>query len=299
MPASRKTLPDFFLAAQVGILVVLTVAISVVTLLTERDDGSAVNTDVRLYYFESYAYELGASAILLSVVVVVQLFWPLRSAVAFIAGHNSVEHFEFWVTVIHAAWLILNFYLFLHFLNTTLKFVEPQSRARLRKQYSANEIIPRDVGRRLLEVYYANAPAQIFGTKEVEKGPLISFGMGLISDQLAATEISRSFRTPSRLVDVWLLPLGFAVRRWEQRARKHSRPRHRYGETQWAGHLAFLTDFARIHDEKFDLVVREGGVPLKWFEKMLIRVSFKFAAIRAVSERTESVGGFSNQLVSD
>jgi hypothetical protein len=67
---SRVTDADFakdaaglFLAAQVGILVVLTVAISVVTLLTQRDDGSAVNTDVRLYYFESYAYELGTSAI--------------------------------------------------------------------------------------------------------------------------------------------------------------------------------------------------------------------------------------------
>ena len=215
----------FFLAAQVGILVVLTVAISVVTLLTQKDDGSAVNTDVRLYYFESYAYELGASSIILSIVLVIQLFRPLDSLVVFVAGSKSVDNFEVSVKIINAAWLILNFCLFLQFTNTTLGFVEPQSRANLRKQYSANEIIPRDVARRLLSVYYANAPAQIFGVKEIKKGPLISFGIGLMSDQQAVTEVSRSFKAPSQLVDVWLLPLGFALRRWQQRTRKQSNPR--------------------------------------------------------------------------
>ena len=83
-----KDAAGFFLAAQVGILVVLTVAISVVTLLTQKDDGSAVNTDVRLYYVESYSYELATSGILLSIVLVVQLFWPLQPLVAFIAGER-------------------------------------------------------------------------------------------------------------------------------------------------------------------------------------------------------------------
>jgi hypothetical protein len=177
----------FLPTAQVGILAVLTVAIAVVTLLTQKDDGLAVNTDVRLYYVESYSYELATSGILLSIVLVVQLFWPLQPLIASIAGERSVDHFKLWATVIHAAWLILNFCLFLHFIKTTLRFVEPQSRARLRKQYS--EIIPRDVGRRLLEAYYANAAAQILGTDEAKKGPLISFGMGLISGQQSVTEI--------------------------------------------------------------------------------------------------------------
>jgi hypothetical protein len=302
---SRVTNSDFakdaaglFLAAQVGILVVLTVAISVVTLLTQRDDGSAVNTDVRLYYFESYAYELGTSAILLSIVLVAQLFWPLQPLVEFIAGEKSVDHFKFWVTAIHAAWLILNFYLFLHFINTTLRFVEPQSRARLRKQYSANEIIPRDVGRRLLGAYYAHAPAQISGTEEVQKGPLISFGMGLISDHQAVTEISRSFKAPSRLVDVWLLPLGFALRRWQQRTRKQSSPRNRFGKSGWDGHLAVLTDFARVHDGKSELVVREGGAPLTRLERVLIGMSFSFTSVDPREDSLPTPTDFIEQLIS-
>ena len=56
-----KDAAGFFLTAQVGILAVLTVAIAVVTLLTQKDDGSAVNTDVRLYYVELYSYEMATS----------------------------------------------------------------------------------------------------------------------------------------------------------------------------------------------------------------------------------------------
>jgi hypothetical protein len=103
-----KDAAGFFLAAQVGILAVLTVAIAVVTLLTQKDDGSAINTDVRLYYAESFSYQFWTSGILLSIVLVVQLFWPLQPLVAFLAGEKSIDHFKLWTTAIHAAWLILN-----------------------------------------------------------------------------------------------------------------------------------------------------------------------------------------------
>jgi hypothetical protein len=181
---------------------------------------------------------------------------------------------------------------------TTLKFVEPQSRARLRKQYSANEIIPRDVRRRLLGAYYANAPAQIFGIAEVEKGPLVSFGMGRISDQPAVTEITRSFKAPSRLVDVWLLPLGVALQRWQQRTRKQGGPTKRFSATHWEGHLAVLTDFARVHDQKLELLVREGGAPLTRLERMLVQISFRFAAIDPREDSLPTPTDFIQQLIS-
>jgi hypothetical protein len=274
-----KDAAGFFLAAQVGILVVLTVAISVVTLLAQKDDGSAVNTDVRLYYFESYAYELGTSSILLSIVLVIQLFWPLQFLIIFIAGPKSVSNFESSLTIIHAAWLILNLCLFLQFINTTLRFVEPKSRINLRKQYSANEIIPRDVARRLMSYYYTNLPLQIFDTGEVKEGPLMCFGMPLISDQQAEIEIRIAFKAPSRLVDVWLLPIGFALRRWQKRTRKQSKTQNRLGRSAWEDHLAVLTDFVRVHDEKSELVAREGGTPLTWLERVLIGVSFRFTKV--------------------
>jgi len=293
-----KDTAGFLLATQVGILVVLTVAISVVTLLAQKDDGSAVNTDVRLYYFESYAYELGTSSIMLSVVLVVQLFWPIQPVVTVIAGARSVANFMVSATIIHAAWLILNLCLFLRFINTTLRFVEPQSRAGMRKRYSANEIIPRDVTRRLLSSYYGNLPVYIFDTDEAQKGPLISFGMPLMSDQRPAIEISRSFKAPSRLVDVWLLPLGLALRPWQQRTKEQSNPGNRLLQSVWHGHLAFLTDFASVHEEKSELVVRVGGVPLTRLERVLIGASFRFTGVDQREASLPTPTDFIEQLIS-
>jgi hypothetical protein len=69
---------SYLIAAQIGILAIVTVAVGVVTLLSERSDGASINTDIRLYYFESYSYELAVSGVALLVVVTLQLFWPLQ-----------------------------------------------------------------------------------------------------------------------------------------------------------------------------------------------------------------------------
>ena len=196
----------------------------------------------------------------------------------------------------HAIWLVLNFYLFFHFISTTLKFVEPQSRAKLRKQYSANEIIPRDVRRRLIQAYYFNAPAQNFGFDEVKRGPLVTLGMPPMSDQPAVTEILRAFKAPSRLVDVWLLPLIFAIRRWRDRNDKQDGQQSRFGTRD--AHLAVLTDFSRVHYDKVELVVREGGTPLTRFERKLVAVSLRFAAIDPRVDSLPTPTDFLEQLVS-
>lgn len=292
-----KDATGFFLSAQIGILAVLSVAISVVTLLTQKDDGSAVNTDVRLYYLESYSYGLASSGILLCAVLVVQLFWPLQPLVVFIAGSEAVDSVKLSITIVHAAWLVLNLYLFLHFMGTTFRFVEPESRATLRKQYTANEIIPRDVRRRLLAAYYLAIPQQMFGGGDLSKGPLITLGTGLVSDDKGISEISRAFKTPSRLIDIWLLPLGPALRGWQQRTRKQA-PQNQFGEEHWRGHLAVPTDFKIIQEEKFDFLLREGGAPLTRLERALIGVSFRFARADQREDSLPTPTEFIEQLVS-
>lgn len=64
-----KDVTSYFIAAQVGILAVVSVAVAVVTLLSQNDNSSAVKTDVRLYYVSSYAYELVTSSVALLVVL--------------------------------------------------------------------------------------------------------------------------------------------------------------------------------------------------------------------------------------
>ena len=293
-----KEAAGIFLTAQIGILAVLTVAISVVTLLTQKDDGSAVNTDVRLYYEESYSYELAASSILLSVVLVLQLFWPFQRALVWMAGESAINHFKLCVTTVHALWLVLNLYLFLHFINTTLMFVEPPSRAILRKRYSANVIIPRDVGRRLMGIYYLVAPERILAGYDPLKGPRISFGAGPLYRERAVVEIARSFRTPSKLYDVWLRPLSYVLDSWQRRTKAAHDQRNAAEHRQREGDLAFMADLNDECDEKFELLLRDGGVPMTRFEKFLIGLSFRFTRTDPSDDRLPSLTDFIEQLVS-
>nr|WP_299506541.1 hypothetical protein [uncultured Rhizobium sp.] len=292
-----KDAAGFFLSAQVGLLAIITVAISVVTLLTQKNDGSAINTDVRLYYVESHAYALTVSGIFLSIAIIVNLFSPVQYIFPFLHDDKYLAYFKFWVTAIHALWLIANCALFFHFLNTTLQFVEPKSRARLRKQYIANEIVPSDIRRRLLKAYYINLSRNILGENHGDDGPMISFGMGSISERESEVEISRFFKANSTLYDVWLLPLGFALRRWHRRCvdRVRSQPTSR--NTRWHGHLAVLASFTQSHEGTSDVVVREGGVPLTRMERILIGVGLRFARVDPYQESLPTPTNFIEQLV--
>ena len=71
-----KDIASYLIAAQVGILGIVSVAIGIVTLISQRDDRSSTNTDVRLYYVESLAYEVVLSGAALLIVLCVQLLWP-------------------------------------------------------------------------------------------------------------------------------------------------------------------------------------------------------------------------------
>ena len=295
--AFTKDFAGFLLTAQVALLTVLTVAIAVVTLLKSNDDGTSINPEIRMYYAESYSFELAASSILLSGAIVVQLFWPIEPLFPFIAdGVSSV--FRVCVTAFHAGWLVLNLYLLLHFINTSLEFVDPLSLARLRKTYSANEIIPGDVKRRLLFNYFANAPILFLGADAAKAGPHVTFGMGRPVADDPVSEISLKFSRQTRLVDVWLLPLSWAIRRWHLRVRAAHPPQDQFGERHWPGGLAVMTDFRTMHDDQFDLVLRTGDVPLDRLERWLIKLSFRFAKVDRREENLPRPTDFIEGLIS-
>ena len=169
-----KDVGSYLIAAQVGLLAIVSVAVGVVTLLSQRDDGSSINTDIRLYYVESYSRELAVSAIALLIVLTLQLFWPLQHALH-VAGLGGRDYsFKLALMALHALWFCLNLVLFLQFITTTFRFVEPSARETLRERYSANEVIPRDARQRLMRALYYNAPQQMFGEEALSEGPNIS-----------------------------------------------------------------------------------------------------------------------------
>ena len=156
-----KDVASYLIAAQVGILGIVSVAIGIVTLITQRDDRSSTNTDVRLYYVESLAYEVVLSGAALLIILCVQLLWPAQfiAHLAHLGGRDLV--FKVVLTALHLVWLLLNLAVFAQFLLTTLHFVEPSARERLRERYTANVIVPSDLWQRLLRLFYATAPKEL------------------------------------------------------------------------------------------------------------------------------------------
>jgi hypothetical protein len=138
-----KDIGGYFIAAQVGILAILSVAIGIVTVISQR------STEVRLYYVESLAYELVPSGVALLIVLSLQLFWPLQYLSHALGFGGRGLLFKLILTGFHLVWLIVNLAIFTQFVITTLRFVEPRARERLRESYTANIIVPRELARRL------------------------------------------------------------------------------------------------------------------------------------------------------
>src|SRR5262249_32254360 len=149
-----KDLGSYLIAGQIGILAIVSVAVAVVTLLSERNEGAAVNTDIRLYYVESYSYELVISSVSLLLVLMVHLFWPLHHIIPSLGLGGPNDWSKLALSALHTLWFCINLLLFLQFITTTLRFVEPNTRKDLRERYSANEVIPRDAKTRLLRTLY-------------------------------------------------------------------------------------------------------------------------------------------------
>ena len=269
---------SYFITAQVGMLGIVSVAVGIVSFLSQGGDGSSARTDVRLYYVEAMAYEVVTSGIALLIVLSVQLFWPLQYGLHLLGWGGGDQVFKVALAIVHALWLAANLLLFFQFITTTLRFVEPRARERLRERYSANVVIPRDLTRRLLGVLYLQAPGSLVGQEEKEQAPRITFGFGLLD--AATTEIRTDFRRPSQLADVWLAPVGLALRSWRRRCDANLQPRKPYaGPPTWQTQLAIKVSFDSDLDGVRDWVVREGGVPLSAWEKLLIRIGFRFSRV--------------------
>jgi hypothetical protein len=111
-----KDVASYLIAGQIGILAIVSVAVGVVTLLSDRDDGSSINTDIRLYYVESYSYELATSGVALLLVLTLQLFWPFHHLLhsLLIGTHGNWSKLA--MSIVHAVWFCINLLLFLQFI---------------------------------------------------------------------------------------------------------------------------------------------------------------------------------------
>jgi hypothetical protein len=291
-----KDIASYLITAQVGILGMVSVAVGIVTLITQRDDRSSTNTDVRLYYRESLAYEVVVSGAALLIILCGQLLWPVQflAHLAYLGGADLV--FKVALTAFHLAWLLLNLMVFAHFVLTTLHFVERSARERLRERYTANVIVPSDLSQRLLRLFYANAPKELVTAVDKEAGLLLTFGHRLLTE--GNSELRTKFAAPSVLHDVWLRPLGFVLRRWWHRSertlpqllRRQSALRE---DDVW---LSLEPSFDGRYDGEVMWCRRRGGVAFHRWERWIIRHCYRFRADKYGRDRLPTPSDFLEEL---
>ena len=292
-----KDVGSYLIAAQIGVLAIVSVAVGVVTLLSDRSDGSSVNTDIRLYYVESYSYELAVSGVALLVILTLQLFWPLQHLLH-VAGFGGKDYtFKLSLGAFHETWFTFNLALFLQFITTTLRFVEPSTRETLRERYCANEVIPRDATMRVMRALYYTAPAQMFDKRALEDGPNFAFGHRMALGDAPIVEIETVFPEPRRLADVWFGPLEWVLRRWQSRVRSLPRGQGGYGRPVWVGPIAIAATFDNVVQGRSELVLRRDGPALSRFEKWLVRRCLRFEPARTREQDMPTPENFLEQLI--
>ncbi len=291
-----KDIASYLITAQVGILGIVSVAIGIVTLISQRDDRSSTNTDIRLYYMESLAYEVVVSGAALLIVLCAQLVWPVQflAHLGNLGGTDLV--FKVVLTAFHLAWLLLNLAVFAQFVLTTLHFVEPSARERLRERYTANVIVPNDLWQRLLRLFYANAPKELVPVAEEDSGLLITFGHRILTE--GNVELRTIFATPSALYDVWLRPLGFVLRRWWRRS-EGTLPQPRRRQSALRGHDVWLSvepSFDGIFEGEVAWCRRQGGAAFHSWERWVIRKCYRFRANKYGQDTLPTPSDFLEEL---
>jgi len=289
-----KDVASYLITAQIGVLAIVSVAVGVVTLLSERDDGASINTDIRLYYVESYSRELAVSGVALLLVLTVQMFWPAQHILHALSYRQVGTWSELTLSIAHSMWFCVNLLLFFQFISTTLHFVEPSSRESLRERYSANEVIPNDAAARLTNVLYANLCQTIFGNVDPEKGPIVFFGHNFLEN--TTPEIYVDFGSQARLVDVYVRPLKWALSRWQRRVRAQPAQRRRFGAPLWNDSIAVAPNFEGELTGRTPLLWRTGAVGLSPIEQWVIRRSLRFSRT-SLSREGLTPDNFLEQLV--
>lgn len=269
--AHRETLvrdvASYMIGAQVGVLGLLSIAVSLVTLIGQRQNA---NAEVRAYYHESLAAQVTASSLALLISLCVQMVWPLDLLAHQLGFSRATMSGAIILSGVHVVWLSINLIGLAHFVAVSLTFGQTDARKVFRERYTANQLVRPHLAKVLLKNGFIGAP-QLMGLEDDRSVP-IYFGQSFAS--LAPTELRVAFRRASVLHDVWLAPLSWVLRRWRTRA-KAALPAESSSLHQDA-FLAFAIPIGVVIQPGSALCHMKGSVRFTPLEALIVRHSFRF-----------------------
>lgn len=268
-----RSLLSYMLGAQATMVgLIFPLALGMVTLIVQRDEGAATNADVTLYYDQSLAYAVGTSGLTLAIALVLALFMP-ELLVLNAAGRSDVGwSISLAALIVLGCWLLANLLVTWQFLITSLSFIRPNYRAAARRRFVATRVIPPHLTARLTEYRYLQIGERLFpGAAEPMPFVMVGAAEGFDGDRA----VFRTLGRPRELVDIRLVPLRLAVHLWAWRCR-------RAGEGPGSDKYDWMLGLAGPLDRHLrgDVLLcrRKGGIPFCAIERLLVRHAFVFRA---------------------
>ncbi|MEC5407095.1 hypothetical protein VOM14_16235 [Paraburkholderia sp. MPAMCS5] len=235
----------------------------------------AADCFMHLYMLNSGALAAGLSSLMLVVVMACQyVVMPYFGACVLLKWG-----------ILDAVWFVLNAVLTTHFLYRTVEYLRPDVQSAIVTKYVTSVALPREIRR--LYSYQVLAQAHSKGwvrassylDNKKEDGPkvlLARFGFGKGTEQGTIT-----LHAPSRLVDVRLWPLCFAIDGWERAARKWTRPTDgpRRSRVQWPFLTVPLMPGTEYR-ESLDVAQVEDGPSLSRSQRFMLRWAYVFRSVK-------------------
>lgn len=268
-----REVPGFLIGAQVSLVGVISLALALVTLIAQRDDAS---TDVQVYYHESLFFEITASCLALVAILCIQLLWPLQFALHLISVSSVATLFKLGLLVFHLGWFLLNLAAVAHFVSVTFRFVQRRAREKLRESYTANVVVPDEMTRRLREALYHMAGTEAVLVDDDTINP-VAFGLEMGHYE---AELRSNFERPTRVRDLHVRLAHWAITHWRNRCAKKEGAIYGVGANDSGPKLWFVPRVDLPLQGDVAWCRREGGLPLDWRERLVLRLAFRFEEVR-------------------
>jgi hypothetical protein len=272
-----RAIGSFLITAQVGLLGVLSISVSLVTLIAQRQSATAA---VRAYYLETQAGPLASSSLALLLVLCFQTLWPLEVFAHRLAGDQLTG--EIFLTGVHLSWLSLNILAFVHFITVSLSFGQSERRRGFLRRYLANTVLPESLLQTLLANRLDRLSVQLAPRADMTV-PEVEIAVRRVQAELLAVETG--FRRPHEFWDLQLDLLAWVIRSWRRRA--STRPlQTQFGLTSSDSTLLLRLGFDDSLVGRTAWAFTEGA-PLSRIEKIALRLAVRFRPRLARQEDVE------------
>ena len=271
-----------FLAVQATLIgVIFPIAIALVSLLLQQRGQTFSSSRVDIYYRESRAFEIGASSIMLIIVLVAQQYWPVS---ALYGTFFSTPHtiFAQIALVILGFWLALNALAIWQFMKVSFRFISPGGQKDILRRFVAQESVPLDLEDQLTRSYLANPELfRLLGRNDdpsdvLNKSPSVFFGD--LGSDIGVVELEKPQNGTYELHDVKFSLIKWVVSRWLNRTMKTWNASKQQNGLR-APALVFPHKIGRKSFGSVCLCRRAGGSDLTSLEKKVINHAFVFRKV--------------------